>query len=91
MQDNDNVVIQIIKMLVDFKFIQAMIATSATIGIIVLYVSGKSVPTELFSIIMVIIGYYFGMNTNNHVKSAIEEVKSSIGEYTSAKSTDKTI
>lgn len=84
--DNENIIITILRMLVDFQFIQAMIATSATIGIIALYISGKSVPTELFSIIMVIIGYYFGKQTNNHVKAVLDEVKTSIQENTNAKS-----
>ena len=43
--------------------IQAVLALLFSVAIVTLYVMGKPVPGELVSLVMLIIGFYFGQKT----------------------------
>lgn len=52
-----------IDLLKSSALVQGSIALVVTSGMIYMYVSGKTVPNELLGIVMIILGYYFGVKT----------------------------
>jgi len=76
----------LIELLRESVLIQAVITLIVVTGVVYLYASGRPVPQELWSLVSLIIGFYFG----SKVERQAQELARKVEEAYAARGPDRT-
>ena len=65
----------LVELLRESVLIQAMITLIVVTGVVYLYTSGKPVPQELWSLVSLIVGFYFGSKVERQAQALARKVE----------------